>query len=413
MLLYLSLSGALLSVLLIYYNGRRYKSSIYLGIFFFLVSLYSFTHYVILDSKSVFWVKLSYVHTTFLFYLTGPMSYFYIRSVLTDDVRLRKSDWWHCIPSLIYLFSVGGYLFKPWSYKLEIATSIVQDYEFIAVHQVNYISQLLGTALPVYLSRPVLALGYTVTSLFMFMRYLRQHKEGGPVFRHRLVMKRWLGVFIMFQFVVFLGFALFMLSRWPGSPLYQFFSAHDLEMVTAIGLMGLLLAPVFFPQILYGLPDFERKLPVSNRNEAIPQVEDEATENNESADPKSTGLQLEPTYLDSIGKRIEEAMQSDRPYTQEDFNLLKLSHLINIPAHHLGIYFRELRQQSFNDYRNECRIEYAKQLLRSGKAAELTLEAIGKQVGFASKSVFFKAFKKVTGDTPGKFIGQENGGSVE
>jgi AraC-like DNA-binding protein len=48
---------------------------------------------------------------------------------------------------------------------------------------------------------------------------------------------------------------------------------------------------------------------------------------------------------------------------------------VKIPVHNLAYYFREENKQTFSDYRNEWRVEHAKNLIREGKSNDLTLEA--------------------------------------
>lgn len=412
MLLYLSLLGLLLSLLLLYFNGRRYKSTIYLSVFFFLVSLYTFYHHIFVYEKSVFWIAILYVNFASVFYLTGPMAYFYIRSVLRDDARLRWKDCWHFLPAIIHFAAAIHYVIKPWSYKLGIAEEIVADVEVMARHNINYFAQWLGLQV-VFVSRPLIAVIYTVYIMFMFLRYQRRQAAGKYLERQQKIMNRWIWMFIIFQFMLFMSFLFFLIARWPGSTSLQFLKVADLEFVSAVGLIGLLLTPFLFPQILYGLPDYKRGMtavPTAPENTEQPEMDMMEKEN--AGESKSTGLQLEQSYLDKIGNAISECMNQHQPFLEPEFNLLKLSHLINIPAHHLSFYFREVREQPFNDYRNELRVEYAKELISSGRAAELTLEAIGQQSGFVSKSSFFKAFKKVTGDTPGKFTGSVDKGDT-
>ncbi|MEI6436852.1 MAG: helix-turn-helix domain-containing protein, partial [Bacteroidota bacterium] len=86
--------------------------------------------------------------------------------------------------------------------------------------------------------------------------------------------------------------------------------------------------------------------------------------------------------------------------------LAYLSKLIKIPAHHLAYYYREVKKQSFNDFRNVWRINHAKNLIKEGKANELTLEAIGQLSGFSSRNAFFTAFKKAEGTSPRAFANQ-------
>ncbi len=77
-----------------------------------------------------------------------------------------------------------------------------------------------------------------------------------------------------------------------------------------------------------------------------------------------------------------------------------VSKLIDIPAHHLSYYLREEQNQSFNDYRNERRVHHAKNLIREGTAKELTLEAIGRLLGYSTRNTFFTVFKKAAGVCP-------------
>ena len=95
MLLFLSLLGFFLSLILLYFNSKKNSSSIYLGVFFLLVSHYGFCQYVLLFSKSVFLIELLLLGFAIVFpplYLIGPVLYWYVRSVLTDNYRLKRKD---------------------------------------------------------------------------------------------------------------------------------------------------------------------------------------------------------------------------------------------------------------------------------------------------------------------------------
>jgi AraC-like DNA-binding protein len=63
-----------------------------------------------------------------------------------------------------------------------------------------------------------------------------------------------------------------------------------------------------------------------------------------------------------------------------------------------------VKRQSFNDYCNECRVEYAKVLMLEGKSSDMTIEAVGILSGFTNRSTFFRAFKKFEGISPGSFM---------
>lgn len=71
---------------------------------------------------------------------------------------------------------------------------------------------------------------------------------------------------------------------------------------------------------------------------------------------------------------------------------------LNTPKHILSQYLNEQLKKTFSTFINELRIEKAKQLLQT--KSNYTIESIGYESGFNSKSTFFTAFKKLTGQTP-------------
>ena len=97
-----------------------------------------------------------------------------------------------------------------------------------------------------------------------------------------------------------------------------------------------------------------------------------------------------------------------KPFLQHDLNLIQFSVLLNIPVHHLAYFFREVKKQSFINYRNSCRIDHAKNLIKEGKTSELTLEAVGLLSGFTTRNSFFTAFKKIEGISPGAYANRNN-----
>lgn len=69
--------------------------------------------------------------------------------------------------------------------------------------------------------------------------------------------------------------------------------------------------------------------------------------------------------------------------------------------HLLSQYLNERLGKSFTNFINEHRIEKAKQLLNS--QSNYTIEGLGYDSGFNSKSTFFTTFKKITGKTPSEY----------
>ena len=394
MYLFLSLLGIFLSVTLLSFTTRYYKSAIYLGFFFFTISVHNFLTYVTLYSKSVLLVSIFFLNFTFIVYLIGPMLFWYVRSILTDNPRLGKWDLLHFLPMLAFLVATIPYMLTPYSAKVEVAAKIVEDSMNLGKYNGTYI---IFPVIVTYLSRPVLILGYTLWSAGLFVRYLLQKGKSSVLSRQHF-MTKWLSVLLVLLFIwIFSHFMIFM-EFFTWYDIKIFYTLNVLQILSGTGLIGLLISPFFFPGILYGLPRVPQGILTS---------EPDGAENDSS--PEKTNkhpLSFESDYLHSIGRKADFCMKELHPYLQPNFNLFKLSVLIDIPVHHLAYYFREEKKQSFNDFRNEWRINNAKKLIREGKASELTMEAIGLLSGFSSRNTFLAAFKKAEGIAPAVFAAQ-------
>jgi YesN/AraC family two-component response regulator len=176
----------------------------------------------------------------------------------------------------------------------------------------------------------------------------------------------------------------------------DFYKLNAFLVLSAFGFIGILISPFFFPFILYGLP----RLPAS-----VTQIQKSQSRTHVPEIPEQRHrLNLESSYLISIGEKADTCMGELKPYLKKDFNMVQLSSLIKIPLHHLAYYFREIRNQSFNDYKNHWRIKHAKELILDGHASKVTLETIGSLSGFSSRNTFFTAFKKMEGISPNAFL---------
>jgi AraC-like DNA-binding protein len=391
MLLFLSLLGLWMSSILLYFKARNYRSSIYLGVYFFTISLYGLVQYIVLYSKSVFFTSLVEVHCSALFYLSGPMLYWYVRSVVTDNSRLRKSDLWHLLPMTIYLIAALPYFFTPYSRKLEIAQAIVDDPGFLGSYNHTILSELFSNT-AMFVSRPLFVLFYTGWSLLIFFLYLKR-KEVPNAFRIHPFMNKWLAFFLGFQTLLITSQLTMMLRTFLGDPADLFFTLNILQVFSAIGLTGLVASPFFFPEVLYGLPRYPESFLVS-----VPPVELP-----ESSTIKTAAFSLDSAYIVYIGQKIESCMQEFRPYCHPDFSATNFSTLISIPVHHLSHYLNTFAGLSFSDFRNSYRVGYAKQMILDGKMEEMTIESIGLSSGFKSRSTFYRVFKNIEGITPGDF----------
>jgi AraC-like DNA-binding protein len=81
-------------------------------------------------------------------------------------------------------------------------------------------------------------------------------------------------------------------------------------------------------------------------------------------------------------------------------NLHWVAAQLNLNPSYLGRIFKEQFGVNFVDYLTRVRINRSKELL---KETDLTVEDVGKAVGYSNSYYFIKLFKEHTGTTPGKF----------
>jgi AraC-like DNA-binding protein len=396
MLPFLSLLGIFLSVILFLFNSRKYKASVYLSLFFLFISLYGFYQYVLLYSKSVtlvsyFLLNLSVIGSPL--YLIGPMLFWYVRSVLTDNTKLKKSDLWHFLPMVIYFIAALPNTFVPWHEKVELARKVVANQEFIMGYKATILNKYIP-AVAIYLFRLILILGYAIWSFVLFINFIIKGKSQSVMSKQHF-MRKWIFILLGSLFVLVISQIFLVVRSFEMHFSDMFFTFNILRIISEAGLICLLISPFLFPSILYGLP----RLP-----EFIAGLEHEQSDTDPSNknDEKKIGS-YENEYLNEIALKIETCMKEKQPFLEPGFNLTYLSVMIEIPVHHLAYYFREVKKERFIDYRNRWRVDYAKSLIREGKTSEFTLEAIGLTSGFPNRNAFRNALKKFEGKSPANF----------
>jgi AraC-like DNA-binding protein len=109
---------------------------------------------------------------------------------------------------------------------------------------------------------------------------------------------------------------------------------------------------------------------------------------------------IEKETLDLISQKITIIVEKEL-FLNSNFTLEEAAKELKVPKHILSQYINEVLGKSFSNLIKEYRIEKAKKLLETEK--NLTVESLGYDSGFNSKSTFFTAFKKQTGLTPTEY----------
>lgn len=110
---------------------------------------------------------------------------------------------------------------------------------------------------------------------------------------------------------------------------------------------------------------------------------------------------IDRAEAEKLTKELFTLMQTKELFKNPDVKLKDLADELNISKHHLSQLLNDNLGKSFAQYINTFRTEEAKRLLLENN--QFTLEAIGFEAGFSSKSTFYATFKKIIGQTPAEF----------
>ncbi|MDO9154276.1 MAG: AraC family transcriptional regulator, partial [Paludibacter sp.] len=115
---------------------------------------------------------------------------------------------------------------------------------------------------------------------------------------------------------------------------------------------------------------------------------------------KNSTLTLENKML--IRKKIRSFIEENKAYLQPDLNMDLLSARLKTPKYQITEVLNTEIGMNFFQFVNSYRIKAVIEMLNDPKN-KFSIEAIGYECGFTSKSSFYSVFKSITGKTPVKF----------
>jgi len=106
---------------------------------------------------------------------------------------------------------------------------------------------------------------------------------------------------------------------------------------------------------------------------------------------------ITPGQLAEVSLKIKDSIERDYGYRDPNLSLRSLAEKIDVRPNYVSQALNREINASFFDYVNGLRVREAMSLLTETND---TVLAISSEVGFNSRSSFYEAFKKVTGNTP-------------
>ncbi len=124
---------------------------------------------------------------------------------------------------------------------------------------------------------------------------------------------------------------------------------------------------------------------------------------------KESKTTIEKNKLKEILETIRNYIETSECYKIHNLTIIDVSKATNIHTKTISESINSILASNFNSFINQFRINEAKKMLKNTDFSNLSIEGIGQEVGFSSKSTFYRSFKKEIGSTPKEFLAQNSG----
>ncbi|MES9969675.1 MAG: helix-turn-helix transcriptional regulator [Candidatus Thiodiazotropha sp.] len=320
-------------------------------------------------------------------YLFGPLTYLYVRVLSNrDEYRFTPKQWLHFFPFLL------GFLLLAPLYGLEQEQLITLLY-------------LDGVSLePKQLWAEVSSIVVGVSSilqmaiyLFVAIRRLIRHRRNIQQefsFLERISLN-WLrnllfALALLYLLYILDIFLIGILELYDGMPGIHY--PMIVVLIYIMGYMGLRQPKIFSRH--------RTQASESTVSEHPPEPELEQKQDQERRKYEKSALDRETSSM--LFDELRAHMETEKPYLDSTLNLAQLAAQLRISPNYLSQVINEQGQQHFFDFVNRYRVEEAKVAL-AGTGERGNVLTIALDAGFNSKSAFYTAFKRHTGQTPTQY----------
>ncbi|PCJ96987.1 MAG: hypothetical protein COA50_06780 [Flavobacteriaceae bacterium] len=341
--------GVILGLILLIISYKKQKTTIFLSLF---ILAFSF-HFVPIILEDLHIIKNYPILTLPPFNATWialPLFFIYIHKI--SIFSQEKTPYWVLYPGLlVYIFQLVVFLL-PVETKLEIKNSPFTNMFFI------------------------LGLLYVISLAIYTINYIRRHnkevKNQYSSMEHKDL--RWANFFLICLIVP----ALLVLRSHFIAPTYNF------RIVTACIAVSL----IYWVTIKGGMQ--------LNIPPILPK----------RANPSETQASISEEVLQDIVTQTEKFIISSEAYKSKELTIVEIAEELKVHPRRVSTAINKISKKNFNSYINKFRIDEAKKLILELETNNLSVEGIGSEVGFHSKSAFYSAFKKNTNTTPSEYKNQ-------
>ena len=106
---------------------------------------------------------------------------------------------------------------------------------------------------------------------------------------------------------------------------------------------------------------------------------------------------------DELYDKILNIIIIEKRYRDKNFSAKSLSEELNTNTRYISAVINSRFNTNFSCLINEYRIKEALHKMKDKRYADMTIEEIGNEVGFANRQSFYASFYRVVGETPNSY----------
>jgi len=327
-------------------------------------------------------------------YALGPLLYAYTLQLTDPSWRLRMVHLWHLLP-----IPIAGILLFPGGPVIPESVTLYQRFDQLP-EPLQYRAYLVSV--PLFLSVAI----YAAACLYRLALYRQRLCDEFSSLEQ--ITLSWLRVLAWSCLAIGVSSALLEAGRamfgWDPGPRAAWSVLFSVALIYYIGLMGLR-QPLIFDQ---GQRHEASDPPGEDGPESVVTgvaagsggMDAAAIETGrESEKYRHSGLS--DAHVERLWRRLRDLMKEQQPYLQPGLKLAQLAQQLGTRPNYLSQVINSCAGESFFDYINRHRVNYASARLLA--ATERTIAEIAHEAGFSSQNIFNRHFQKYVGCTPTQF----------
>jgi hypothetical protein len=310
---------------------------------------------------SLLFTVLLYGNFSSIYFLIGPLLFFYLRSLKTGSTRLNRVDLLHFIPFALVFIDTIPYYLSDYSHKVQVVQQVFSNWTSMFSIRLGFVFN----AAHLYVFRPLLLTFYTVWGLgYLFKNQVYFFKA--------TQLGRWLLLFLFFQWLVFVGMSSVFLGVWLENS-YGFSHLNhpsEIKYISLLAYMVMVCTLYFFPQVIYlNTERFKRIL----------------------------------NYQEAYWWKMDQAMNTcyifEKPFLKANLTLDQFGELVQKDTKELRDFFELYLFTNFTDEMNRLRVQFAKNLIKHGCINKTCLKNLHLESGFSTSKdleFYFLEFEGLT-----------------